>query len=155
MNNELFLRKLLGSCGLAAFLPLVMGLPAAAQDADDPVEITSSDDSVAVQDRVFVTGSRIQRDVSSTSAPVVTLGEQTFEDRGLLSAADALNQITSLAPVLNQAPGDGSSSGSGQQYPSLFGLGAGRTLTLVNGRRFVTTSSGLGDAQVDAANDFL
>ena len=150
MNNELFLRKLLGSCGLAAFLPLVMGLPAAAQDADDPVEITSSDDSVAVQDRVFVTGSRIQRDVSSTSAPVVTLGEQTFEDRGLLSAADALNQITSLAPVLNQAPGDGSSSGSGQQYPSLFGLGAGRTLTLVNGRRFVTTSSGLGDAQVDA-----
>src|SRR5690606_18457075 len=31
-----------------------------------------------------------------------------------------------------------------------LGLGAGRTLTLVNGRRFVTTSSGLGDSMVDA-----
>ncbi|MAP95677.1 MAG: TonB-dependent receptor [Ponticaulis sp.] len=150
MNNELFLRKLLGSCGLAAFLPVVMGMPALAQETDDPVEITTPAETEAVQNRVYVTGSRIQRDVSSTSAPVVSLGEQIFEDRGLVSAADALNEITSLAPVRNQAAGNGGASGDGQQYPELFGLGAGRTLTLVNGKRFVTTAQGLEDSRVDA-----
>jgi outer membrane receptor protein involved in Fe transport len=61
-----------------------------------------------------------------------------------------MNQFTSNSPALNQAPGNGDSSGDGQQFPNLFGLGTGRTLTLVNGHRFVTTSVGLGDSQVDA-----
>lgn len=152
MKNEVFLKKLLGSCAAAAFLPLVIMAGAHAQETTDPVAIDAPEDAGerSVQKTVYVTGSRIQRDVSSTSAPVVSLGEQSFEDRGLISAADALNEITSLAPVRNQAAGDGSASGNGQQYPALFGLGAGRTLTLVNGRRFVTTAQGLEDARVDA-----
>ncbi|MEA1941140.1 MAG: TonB-dependent receptor [Pseudomonadota bacterium] len=102
------------------------------------------------EDTIVVTGSRIRRSVASTPAPVAEIGEQEIEDRGYISAADAINDVPSMAPQLNQADGSGTSSGSGQQYPSLFGLGTGRTLTLVNSRRFVTTSSGLGDAQVDA-----
>lgn len=101
-------------------------------------------------DTIIVTGSRIRRSVASTPAPVAEIGEQEIEDRGYISAADAINDVPSMTPQLNQADGSGESSGSGQQYPSLFGLGTGRTLTLVNNRRFVTTSSGLGDAQVDA-----
>ena len=106
--------------------------------------------AAASSDTIVVTGSRIRRSVSSTPAPVAEIGEQEIEDRGYVTAADALNDLPSMAPQLNQADGSGESSGSGQQYPALFGLGTGRTLTLVNGRRFVTTSSGLGDAQVDA-----
>jgi outer membrane receptor protein involved in Fe transport len=60
-----------------------------------------------------------------------------------------LNTVTSNIPQVPQAAGNGSAAGNGQQFPNLFGLGAGRTLTLVNGRRMVTSSSGLGDRTVD------
>lgn len=152
MKSDAVLKGLLGGCAVAALLPNLVGLAAQAQEADDaPVTVSEDEeDDVATMNRVVVTGSRIMRDVASTPAPVATYGAQNFEDRGLISAADALNDITSIRPDFNQAPGDGTASGSGQQFPELFGLGTGRTLTLVNGRRFVTTSSGLGDAQVDA-----
>lgn len=101
-------------------------------------------------EEIVITGSRIKRTGTDTSAPMTSLDKQVFTDRGYVSAAEALNQLTSSIPQLNQSPGDGSSGGSGQQFPNLFNLGTGRTLTLVNGRRMVTSSSGLGDAQVDA-----
>src|SRR5918997_2508257 len=70
-------------------------------------------------------------------------------DRGMVQAGEALNQTTSITPSFPQAPGSGAAAGSGQQFPNLFNLGPGRTLTLVNGRRFVTSSQGLGDRVVD------
>lgn len=101
-------------------------------------------------EEIVVTGSRIRRTAADAAAPIITLGEKAFEERGYVSAAEALNDVTSINPQLNQAPGSGDSSGPGQQFPELFGLGTGRTLSLVNGRRFVTSSTGLGDAQVDS-----
>lgn len=121
------------------------GTAGAQEPVSGPVEAVQSDDQVIV-----ITGSRIRRSATDTVAPVVSVDQQLFTDRGFVSASDALNQITSIAPALALSPADGDSSGSGQQFPNLFGLGPGRTLTLVNGRRFVTSSSGLGDAQVDA-----
>ena len=139
------LKRLYATSALATALVLGAAPGVLAQtDTDSEAEDATS------AEIIVITGSRIRRSVSSTPAPVAEIGAQTIEDRGYLSAADALNDIPSMAPQLNQADGSGNSSGSGQQYPSLFGLGAGRTLSLVNGRRFVTTSSGLGDAQVDA-----
>jgi len=144
------MRGLLGGCALVALAPVV-ALSAVAQEEE---VITTSqpdaDEDTARMNSVVVTGSRIRRDVASTPAPVTSIGAQTFDDRGFVSAADALNDITALNPDFSQAAGDGSDSGAGQQFPELFGLGTGRTLTLLNGRRMVTSSSGLGDAQVDA-----
>jgi len=101
-------------------------------------------------EEIVVTGSRIRRSTADRAAPITDIGAQDFDDRGYVSAADALNQVPSLSPQLNQAPGTGASAGSGQQFPDLFGIGPGRTLTLVNGRRFVTTSNGLEEPRVDA-----
>ena len=115
-----------------------------------PATASAQDAAVTEGEAIVVTGSRIRRDASEESAPRAVLGEEVIEDRGYTSAAEALNQLTVNSPDLSQADGSGESSGSGQQFPNLFGLGTGRTLTLVNGRRMVTTSSGLGDAQVDA-----
>ncbi|MFC6197468.1 TonB-dependent receptor domain-containing protein [Ponticaulis profundi] len=151
MEAKSHLKYLLTSCATVAIAPFLLATPAFSQTADEPEVIEQqTEDELATLDQVVVTGSRIKRSVASTPAPVTTIGEQTFEDRGYVSAADALNDMTALIPQLNQAAGDGSDSGDGQQYADIFGLGAGRTLTLVNGRRFVTTSSGMGDAQVDA-----
>lgn len=154
MAKGIILKYLLSSCAAAAVAPLTLAPMALAQEAaaDGEVEVVAAeaaDDTVVLQ-RVVTTGSRIQRNVASTPAPVATIGAEVFTDRGYVSAADALNDMTSIVPQRNQAAGDGSASGNGQQAANLFGLGAGRTLTLVNGRRFVTTTSGLGDAQVDA-----
>ena len=152
MKNDLLLKSLLGTCAMVALVPAIASAPAYAQEQDvETVSAPVAEDETATLQTVVITGSRIRREVASTSAPVTTLSNDVFAERGLTSAADALNQITSLVPQFNQAAGDGTSSGDGQQYAELFGRGAGRTLTLVNGRRFVTTSSGLGAAQVDAA----
>ena len=151
MEKNVIVKSLLNTCALAAIASALIAPMAVAQEQDEAVTtVPAAEDETATLETVVITGSRIRRDVASTPAPVVTFGEAAFEERGLVSAGDALNEITSLRPQLNQAAGDGTNSGSGQQYPELFGLGTGRTLTLVNGRRFATTSSGLGDAQVDA-----
>src|SRR5580692_1100549 len=109
---------------------------------------------------IVVTGSRIHRDASDTTtdAPLTVVGAETLTDRGYTQVGDALNQVTSNVPQFALTPHDGSSSGSGQQFPNLFNLGAGRTLTLVNGRRFVNSGVStppttgvvnLGDSVVD------
>lgn len=109
----------------------------------------------AIDDTIVVTGSRI-RGAAADSVPIVAIDQQRVLDRGYTSAADALNDLPSNAPVLNLADGSGEASGPGFQAPNLFNLGAGRTLTLLNGRRMVTSASGIGDpggvgdAQVDA-----
>jgi iron complex outermembrane receptor protein len=100
---------------------------------------------------VIVTGSRIRRAETTTPAPVTVIGQEAIVERGYVQAGEALNQISSVAPTYGQASGSGAASGSGQQFPNLFNMGAGRTLTLVNGRRTVTSSSGLGDRVVDTS----
>ncbi|MFN4184900.1 MAG: TonB-dependent receptor domain-containing protein [Hyphomonas sp.] len=151
MERKVIVKRLLNTCALAAIASALVAPLGVTQEQDEAAAtVPATEDATATLETVVITGSRIRRDVASTPAPVVTFGEAAFQERGLVSAGDALNEITSLRPQLNQAAGDGTASGSGQQYPELFGLGTGRTLTLVNGRRFATTSSGLGDAQVDA-----
>lgn len=118
--------------------------PAAAPQADEA-------ESVAVTlDQVTVTGSRIRRADPTTPSPLTTITPQSMTDRGFVQVGQALNDMTANLPSMPQTPGDGSSSGSGLQYPNLFGLGAGRTLTLVNGRRFVTSGNGMQGNMVDA-----
>jgi outer membrane receptor protein involved in Fe transport len=133
---------------LAAFLLSITPFTFA-QDAEPDVSAAGTDQEAALEE-VVVTGSRIRRSPADQMAPIGTIGSEVFGERGYVSAAQALNEFTSNAPELNQAAGDGTSSGTGQQFPNLFNLGAGRTLTLVNSHRFVTSSVGLGDAQVDA-----
>ncbi|WP_419814297.1 TonB-dependent receptor domain-containing protein [Glacieibacterium sp.] len=98
---------------------------------------------------IVVTGSRIRRTNVSTAAPVNVFDASALTDRGFNQVGEMLNQITSNVPELPEAPFSGFPGGSGQTFPNLFGLGAGRTLTLVNGRRMVTSASGLGNRAVD------
>lgn len=102
---------------------------------------------------IVVTGSRIKRAETTTEAPVSVLTAQAITDRGFIQAGQALNELTANMPQFAQASGSGSAAGNAQQFPNLFGLGAGRTLTLVNGRRFVTSSSGLSVANPGVIGD--
>ncbi len=142
VRGRLFASTMMGGLALAATMS---AQPVWAQDADVALE------------EIVVTGSRIRRADTETSAPVAVISAQTLTDRGVVQVGDMLNQISSNAPSFAVSDGSGSAAGNGQQFVNLFGLGAGRTLTLVNGRRMVTTSqsrsvagvSGLGDRVVD------
>lgn len=134
---------------ILASLFMAGGSYAVAQEADSTGS-SDEDEAVVALEEVIVTGSRIKRSPADQMAPTGGFSAEDIAERGYITAADAMNNFTANVPNLNQAPGDGDSSGTGQQFPDLFGLGSGRTLTLVNGHRFVTSSSGLGDARVDA-----
>ncbi len=146
MKSE-FACRVLASTAIGAAL-LLPATPAFGQDESVlPADTALSDER---DEAIVITGSRLRRVGTDTAAPVVAVDQQAITDRGFVSASDALNQVTSIVPALALSPANGSASGTGQQFANLFGLGAGRTLTLVNSRRFVTSSSGLGDSQVDA-----
>jgi outer membrane receptor protein involved in Fe transport len=121
-------------------------MPARAAAQSDSNATTDADAEAA---DILVTGSRIRRTSTDTVAPVLTIDASDIAERGFVQAGDALNTVSSILPNYAAAPGNGGASGSGQQFPNLFGLGAGRTLTLLDGRRMVTTATGLGDRTVD------
>lgn len=134
VRERMFASTMLAGVAIAAAM---VAQPAMAQSEDQTVE------------EIVVTGSRIRRADTETSAPVGVVSSETLTDRGIVQVGQMLNQISSNIPSFPIAAGSGSAAGSGQQFPNLFGLGAGRTLTLVNGRRMVTSSQGLGDRVVD------
>jgi outer membrane receptor protein involved in Fe transport len=120
-------------------------------------EAPSSDTTLMEIQEIIVTGSRIRRSDTATAAPITVIDSQALADRGFVSISQALNETTANTPSKAQSLLDGSGSGGGEQYPALFGLGAGRTLTLVNGRRMVTSagsfSSGFGNSSNDSVVD--
>jgi outer membrane receptor protein involved in Fe transport len=142
VRGRLLASSMMGGVALAATMA---AQPAFAQDGEQTVQ------------EIVVTGSRIRRSDTETSAPVAVVSAQTLTDRGVVQVGDMLNQISSNVPSFPAAAGSGSEAGSGQQFPNLFGLGPGRTLTLVNGRRMVSSSraranadfAGTGDRVVD------
>jgi iron complex outermembrane receptor protein len=157
-GTRYFAQMMATSAGVALIAGMASPAPALAQTQtqDTPATATgsleaSAPDAAADRDgEIVVTGSRIKRAATDSVLPIAVIDRQVLADRGYVSAAQALNNLPSINPALNQAAGSGTGSGSGSQAPALFGLGSGRTLTLVNGRRMVTTSVGLGDSQVDA-----
>lgn len=116
-------------CGLtgASILPVV----ANAQEAD-------SADGQQPLVEVVVTGSRIGHRGGSLE-PARVIGEEYLESRGLTNVADALNELpgfgTGATPEGNQ-----SNYAPGVNFVNYFGLGTNRTLTLVNGRRIVSSN---------------
>jgi iron complex outermembrane receptor protein len=122
-----------------AVLGLAAAQPALSQETSSAA--AAGDSQQAVQE-VVVTGSRIRRAADDTTAPVTMINQQDFADRGYINAGQALNDITANTPSLPTADGSGNASGNGQTFPNLFNLGAGRTLTLVDGHRFINSSPG-------------
>jgi outer membrane receptor protein involved in Fe transport len=121
---------------------------AIAQDAsDEPVVITEEEDAEARLERVQVTGSRIKRPDLDTVFPTQFIDQETFEKNAFTNIADALTQIPAfgggISPVGNQG------ANIGANFVDFLDLGVQRTLTLVNGRRFVPGDVGGNGLSVD------
>ncbi len=99
---------------------------------------TSSSDEGNTVEALVITGSRIKRTEYTSSAPiqVITAEQSTLE--GLVDTTEILQQSTIASgsfQVNNQLTGFVTDGGPGANTISLRGLGATRTLVLLNGRR--------------------
>jgi iron complex outermembrane receptor protein len=110
--------------GMIASLAMTAA-PVYAQDDDE--------EEAADLDRVQVTGSRIKRTDMEGALPVTVIDRETIDASGESNAADLIRNLPFNSSG-SYRPQSGSSFG-GAALVSLRGLGASRTLVLVNGRR--------------------
>lgn len=116
-----------GDCAIIILLFTVLAcpLPASAQANDDSQEIES----------IVVTGSRLVRDDLNAVSPIVTITADEFRQTPRVTVEATLNEFPQLKAANTSQVGIG--GGSGVLTADLRGLGPGRTLVLVNGRRFI------------------
>lgn len=130
---------------------LCCALPTAfAQDATTPTPAPAAqteeqkkaqqvaEDSADEQPEVVITGSRIRRTEFSTPAPVTIITAERSALAGLLSTEEILRGTTAASgqQVNDSFTGFVTDGGAGANQISLRGLGAQRTLVLVNGKRW-------------------
>ena len=118
--------------------------PAAAATPQDepPVNERAAERSEdrAVQD-IIVTGTRVGMSGFTAPTPTKVLGAEQLTERGLSNVGDFLNEIPAFRPTQTPQSNTQNSRNSGQNFADLRALGSIRTLTLVNGRRFVPSSA--------------
>ena len=132
---------------LACAVASALSLNASVVQAQEEAEIKEED-----VEKVVVTGSRIARDPNLASpSPVQAISEEDIQLSGEFSVTDVINDIPALfSSTTAESSIDSASFSDGANILNLRGLGANRTLTLVNGRRHVGGSAG--SAAVDVGS---
>lgn len=140
MTNDLLKKKLFATTLLAGVAGGLWAGAAVAQAADEDavtvIEEVDEDDE-ARQERVVVTGSRIQRSEFTSIKPVQVISGEVSRDIGLVDAASLLQESTAATGLQIDTTFNGFvlENGPGASTIDLRGLGASRTLVLINGRR--------------------
>jgi outer membrane receptor protein involved in Fe transport len=115
------------------FAALVLPTAAFAQDSQQTTTQQSQSQSAEL-DRVTVTGSRIKRAEIEGPAPITVVTAEDLERQGFTTVSEALNTLTQIS---GSAQNELTQSGFTPNASALDlrGLGPGRVLTLINGRR--------------------
>ena len=112
--------------------------PATAETDQTTEDAAAVDPTDSGQD-IVVTGSRVSRPGYTAPTPVTSLSSGELTKSSPSTIADALRTLPALTNTSGTQRNSGS-AGGGQSFLNLRGLGATRTLTLVDGRRFVSTN---------------
>jgi outer membrane receptor protein involved in Fe transport len=121
----------------ASALALV-AVPAVA--GQNQTETKTAAAEAASEEAITITGSRIRRTGFDTLEPALVVSQEYLNKRGLTNVADALNELPGFGVGVTPEGGQ-SGFGVGQNFVNRFGLGSARTLTVVNGRRFVSSNA--------------
>ncbi|WP_145735400.1 TonB-dependent receptor domain-containing protein [Nitrospirillum pindoramense] len=113
---------------------------AQAASSTDTGDTSGSQQSSSLNE-IVVTGSRIKRTNFDTMQPAEVMGADEISKRGFTNLGQALQELPAFSVPGNSPVGSQGSFGAGQTYVNLYNLGSQRTLTLVNGRRFVSSAS--------------
>ena len=134
MNTRSFKSKLLASSIVAGAVLSAYGLPATSQE---------SDEDEAVQEKVIVTGTRIVKRDYYSNSPIQTISAETIEATGTINVEELINIMPQAVPGFTR---HSNNPGNGTATVDLRGLGAARTMVLVDGKRFTLS----GETHVDA-----
>jgi len=123
---------------------LVISGPVFAQD-DDQSEFTLEE--------VVVTGSRIARNNNESVSPIVTIDEKLFDQSTTTAIETQINKLPQFTPTMQVPTVTGdiqpfATNTPGSATVALRGIGANRTLVLINGRRG-TPSNALGALDIN------
>ena len=136
--------KLLGAASSIILTTLAANGIAVAQEAPDDSVITTSTgddaDQTLEQDRIVVTGTRLQRTNAQSSIPLQTFGAADLEEIGTTDLAEALVQLPGVSESISPTNSNNLIQTSGLSTINLRRLGDDRTLVLINGKRAVSNS---------------
>lgn len=90
---------------------------------------------------IVVTGSRIKRAGFDTLQPAVAVDRQQIENQAVTNIGELLNSQAGFGIPSASPTGVQARATLGQSHINFLGLGSSRTLTLVNGKRFVSSNS--------------
>lgn len=145
------MNTLLKSAASASVIMLAAYGPAWAQEAGPsrPAPTPTQEDSrSSAIDDIVVTGSRIARAGFEAPTPVTVTTAEQLSQAQATTLGDALRQLPALTSSAGPR-GAQTSGGQGGAFLNLRNLGGIRTLTLLDGRRFISQSgSGLVDTNL-------
>ena len=126
-----------------AVLPCLLAHSASAQTArttkQDAAAADQADDQVA-EEELVITGSRLQSSGFQAPTPVTVVGSMAFEQRAASNVSDVVNELPAFRQTATNTQNQRGNGNGGQNRVDLRGLGSERTLTLVDGRRYVPTN---------------
>ena len=105
-----------------------------------PTFAAAADEGVEEVEKIQVTGSRIKRSDMESASPVTIIDASAIAASGAISVDSLLQQLTVSGGAMTN-PGVNNGSG-GNARVNLRGLGAERTLVLLNGRRMIASGTG-------------
>lgn len=135
-NAQRFVRAqkrhaLLTTSALAILASALPGSPSYAQSAPQAAQAPSVEE-------IVVTGSRVIRDGYEAPTPLTVVGVEAIEKAGVANVADLMNQMPTFSGSASSAGNVGTNTGvAGISALSLRGMGATRTLVLLDGKRSV------------------
>ncbi|MGN6704123.1 MAG: TonB-dependent receptor plug domain-containing protein, partial [Burkholderiaceae bacterium] len=133
MTNRKKLPQAIRFALLAGSVSLVAGNAFAQDQTQDQQTTTDTQQKASTLEKIEVTGSRIKRAEVEGALPVTVITRKDIEVSGKTTVADLLQNSTFNSFGSNK-PTSGSSAQSMSEM-SLRGLGGGRSLVLIDGRR--------------------
>lgn len=139
-RNKLLATTLFAGVAGSMWYGTAMAQETTAEDEDSPIVIEEIDEDGevdAVQEKVVVVGSLIAREEYTSIAPVQIISADIQAAKGLIDATSILQSspVSAGQQIDASFAGFVLDNGPGATTADLRGLGAGRTLVLVNGRR--------------------
>ncbi|MFN0002140.1 MAG: TonB-dependent receptor plug domain-containing protein, partial [Pseudohongiellaceae bacterium] len=101
--------------------------------------VTANAQQPAAIEEISVTGSRIQRDGMSSPTPLTSISTEEMRIMAPTLIMDALTQMPQFRDNGQSQTGSIFTSGGGSNSVNLRGIGSNRTLTLLSGRRVVSS----------------
>ena len=141
------------ACLTLALGGLAFAQVAIAQDASAPASASSAPDKAKNLQQITVTGSNIRSVDVADAQPLITISAADIQRQGFATVGQILQNVSAAAtPDLStSAPGD-LGPNQGGQFINLRGLGAPRTLVLLNGQRIGAAHGGYTNINVIPAS---